>query len=380
MAYREVTMLEVKEVLRLWLGGAAHKRIAAQLGLNVKTVRRYVAAAQASGVVRESGLEALDDGLIAAVVSRVPPPRGRPRGEGWTDCAAQRAVIERFLRQGVRLSKLRKLLRRQGVDISYATLRRFAIAELGFGERASTIPVADCGPGEEVQVDTGWMTLLAPDARGRRQRFRAWIFTAVLSRYRFVYPVFQETTATAIEACEAAWAFFQGVFRILIPDNTKAIVQHADPLEPRLNRTFLEYAQARGFVIDPTRVRRARDKARVERAVPGVREDCFGGEVLADLDQARAHARHWCLEDYGRRRHSRTLQRPREHFEVEHPALRARADGTLRRAALVRPQSRPRPTRAGRAGPLLAADPHVGRTSAPAPTARRSASTTARCV
>jgi transposase len=105
------------------------------------------------------------------------------------------------------------------------------------------------------------MTHLAPDACGRRRRFRAWIFTAVLSRYRFVYPVFRETTETAIEACEAAWAFFQGVFRVLIPDNTKAIVQRADPLEPLLNPTFLEYAQARGFVIDPTRVRRARDKA-----------------------------------------------------------------------------------------------------------------------
>ena len=42
MAYREVTMLEVKEVLRLWLGGAPKKRISAQLGLNVKTVRRYL--------------------------------------------------------------------------------------------------------------------------------------------------------------------------------------------------------------------------------------------------------------------------------------------------------------------------------------------------
>jgi hypothetical protein len=61
MAYREVTMLEVKEVLRLWLGGAAHKRIA-QRGLNVKTVRRYLAAARASGIVRETGPEALDDG------------------------------------------------------------------------------------------------------------------------------------------------------------------------------------------------------------------------------------------------------------------------------------------------------------------------------
>jgi hypothetical protein len=34
VAYREVGMLEVKEVLRLWLGGAAKKRIARHLGLD----------------------------------------------------------------------------------------------------------------------------------------------------------------------------------------------------------------------------------------------------------------------------------------------------------------------------------------------------------
>jgi len=323
MAYREVTMLEVKEVLRLWLAGVRRKRIAAQLGLNVKTVRRYLQAAHAHGLTPTASADQLDDGLLAAVVSAVQPGTGRPHGDGWAVCAAQRDVIERFLRADVRLSKIRKLLRRQGVTVSYATLRRFALAELGFGRAAPTIPVADCGPGEEVQLDTGWMTHLAPDLTGRRRRFRAWIFTPVLSRYRFVYPVFRETTETAIEACEAAWAFFHGIFRVLIPDNTKAIVHRADPLEPRLTPAFLEYAQARGFVIDPTRVRHARDKARVERAVPSVRDDCFAGEVLVDLTQARAHAGRWCREDYGQRRHSRTLQPPREYFEtVEQPALR----------------------------------------------------------
>ena len=78
--------------------------------------------------------------------------------------------------------------------------RRFAVEELGFGRRAATIAVAGCGPGVEVQLDTGWMTILAPDATGRRRRFRAWIFTAVLSRHRFVHPCFGETTASAIEA------------------------------------------------------------------------------------------------------------------------------------------------------------------------------------
>jgi FixJ family two-component response regulator len=50
MAFREVTTLEVKEVLRLWLLGVPKKGIAAQLGFDVKTVRRYLAVARARGV------------------------------------------------------------------------------------------------------------------------------------------------------------------------------------------------------------------------------------------------------------------------------------------------------------------------------------------
>jgi hypothetical protein len=46
----------------------------------------------------------------------------------------------------------------------------------------------------------------------------------VFSRHRFVWPCFRETTETAILACEAAWEFFGGVFEVLIPDNTMAIV------------------------------------------------------------------------------------------------------------------------------------------------------------
>jgi hypothetical protein len=151
----------------------------------------------------------------------------------------------------------------------------------------------------------------------RSRRFRAWIFTAVRSRHRFVYPVFPETTATAIEACEAAWEYFGGVFKVVIPDNTKTNVKEADPLEPKLVVGFLEYAQSRGFLVDPTRKRSPKDKARVERTVQTVADDCFGGETPTSIEQARDHARRWGLEEYGRRRHSTTLRMPLEHFEAE---------------------------------------------------------------
>src|SRR3954471_17635007 len=195
MAYREVMMLEVKEILRLWLAGFSKRQISAQLGFDVKTVRRYVAAAEAAGLTRAGGV--LDDSLVASILTTTRPLLGRPHGESWATCDSQRSLIEHYLSEHVRLSKIGKLLARQGTPVAYPTLRRFAIAELGFGRTAPTVPVADCTPGEEVQLDTGWMTLLEPDLFGKRRRFRAWIFTPVLSRYRFVYPVFHESTATA---------------------------------------------------------------------------------------------------------------------------------------------------------------------------------------
>jgi transposase len=310
-------MLEVKEVLRLWLRGIPKKRIAAERGLDIKTVRRYVKVAVQCGVTEAEGEAALDEVRVLAVMERLQGVAHRPRGDGWARCEAERSFIKNHLDHGVRLSKVRKLLRRKGVLVSDATLRRFAASELAFGRGATTIPVADCGPGEEMQLDTGWMTLLDPDLAGRRRRFRAWIFTPVVSRFRFVYPVFSETTASAIEACETAWAFYGGVYRVLIVDNTKAIVQDPDPLSPKLNLGFLEYSQARGFVIDTTRVRRPRDKARVEASVKTVRDDCFAGERLRDLDHAREHAHHWSLEEYGLKRHGTTQRLPREHFEAE---------------------------------------------------------------
>jgi transposase len=322
--YREVRMTEVKEVLRLWRARTGKKRIAAQLGIDVKTVRRYARAAVAVGMRQGESGPALTDEVVTAVMQRVRAVPAREHGEAWTRCEQARPSLEQWVKAEVRLTKCQRLLQRRGVAIPYGTLYRFAVQELGFGGPGVTVPVADGVPGEELQLDTGWMTRLEPDESGTRRRFKAFIFTPNVSRYRFVYPVWRERTEDAIAACEAAWEFYGGVFHVLIPDNTKAIVQRADPLEPLLNEVFLEYAQARGFHIDPTRVRRPQDKGRVEKSVRDTREDGFGGEVLRTLEQARARGAHWSRSEYGMRRHSTTQRLPREHFEsVELAHLRA---------------------------------------------------------
>ncbi len=196
MSFREVPMVETKEIVRLWLAGLPKKRVAARVGVDPKTVRHYVRAAERAGLHPGQGEGALTEEALCAVLVALHAGLRRERGAPWTVCAEHREFIRKHLDKGVRLTKVRKLLARQGVLVSYATLHRYAVLELAFGRRGPTIPVADCEPGEELQLDTGWMGYLEPDASGKRRRFRAWIFTSVLSRHRFVYPCFRETTAS----------------------------------------------------------------------------------------------------------------------------------------------------------------------------------------
>ena len=103
-----------------------------------------------------------------------------------------------------------------------------------------------------------------------------------------------------IAGFEAAWAFFGGVFAVVIPDNMKAIVDKAHATDPRLNDAFREYAQARGFVVDPARVRHPRDKPRVERCVSYVRANFFAGEEFRDLGDCRERAERGAATSPGR--------------------------------------------------------------------------------
>ena len=227
------------------------------------------------------------------------------------------------MKDGLTLVKMHELLERSGTVVPYRTLARFAAAECGYSSSARqqvTVPVADGKPGEEVQLDFGYLGMIADG--DRRRKLHALVFTAALSRYCFVYLTFSQTTAAVIAGCEAAWAFFGGMFKVLVPDNLKPVVDKADRLEPRWNREWLGYAQARGLVVDPARVRSPQDKGRVENGVKFAQRSFFAGEDFAGIEDAQRRAVHWCRVRAGMRVHGTTRQRPAEVFaQVEAPAL-----------------------------------------------------------
>ena len=325
MGFREVSVVEVKEVLRGWLEGSGLRTVAERAGVDRKTARRYVAAAQAAGLQRDARFADVDDVLVAQVVSAVRPARPNGHGTAWEALEARQAQIAVWLAgdgkdaKPLSVVKVHELLSRQGCVVPYRTLHRFAAERCGFRAKDTTVRVADGEPGVELQVDFGHLGYLTGED-GRRRKVHALIFTACYSRHMFVWLTYSQTLVAIIAGCEAAWTFFQGVFKILIPDNMKAIVTDPDPVNPRLSQGWLDYAQHVGFGTDPARVRSPKDKPKVERAVQYVRGNFWAGEEFTSLEEAQQRATVWCAERAGMRIHGTLQARPAEVFDEQEAA------------------------------------------------------------
>jgi transposase len=317
--FRELPMVEVREVLRLRQQDRSLREIARLVNVDRKTVRRYLEAAATAGFDpdgREFGKE-----VVGAVVAQLRPGRPGGHGQTWAELEGQHAFLKEKVKDGLTLTKIRTLLRRRGVEVPYRTLYRYCAAEFEIGGGRDTVRVADGEPGHELQADFGRLGKvgLVP---GRMRMVKGLVLTAGVSRHQFCWPTYGESLPEVIEGFEEAWEFFGGVFRVVVTDNLKAVVDRADPVGPRLNPGFLEYAQARGFVVDPCVVASPTQKPRVERAVPYCRESGFAGEDFPDLEWARRGMRLWCLEEAGTRVHGTTQRQPLQHFlEVEQAHL-----------------------------------------------------------
>jgi transposase len=314
MAFREVAVTEICEVLRAWLLGAGLRQVAARAGVDRKTARRYVAAAVEAGLARDGGLAQLTDELVGQVAQVVRPVRPGGHGQAWEQLEARHAEIEGWVRQGLSVVKIGVLLERRGVVVPYRTLHRFCVERCGFGRTAVTVRVADGEPGVECQLDFGYLGMLADPVTRRQRKVHALIFTACYSRHMFVWLSFTQTLAALVAGGEAAWMFFGGVFKVLIPDNASAIVAAADAVNPRFTAGWLDYAQYCGFATDPARVRSPKDKPKVERAVQYVRGNFFAGEHFTGLADAQARAQVWCRDVAGMRIHGTIQARPAQVF------------------------------------------------------------------
>lgn len=320
MAYREIAMWEILEVLRRIGRGESRASVARATGHTRKTVRRYLATAAELGW--KPGPAVPTEALAAAVFARHRPSSDRGPGEAEAKLLPHREQIQTWLRpsagekRGLRLTKVHELLRRQNVDVAYSSLHRFAVQHCGFSDRRrTTVRMPEWEPGQVAEIDFGRLGLIPGPETGKRRL--AWAMPVVLphSRHQYVHVTHSQRVTDLIDGLEDAWIFFGGVPRRVIVDNLKAAVLKGDRYDPVFQRTFEEYARYRGFIIDPAPVRMPTGKPYVERSVPYVRDSLFRGETWQDLGHLQERASVWCRETAGTRIHGTTRQRPLAVFE-----------------------------------------------------------------
>ncbi len=317
MVYREVHRMELRELLRRWQAGQSIRMIARTTGLARNTVGKYISAAEALGLTI-SGPPASDDQLARLLAQGYTGYPHRSPGPSESLLAPHREQIGLWItKDRYRLTRIHELLADKGCVVPYTSLRHFVAKEQLGARAATTVRMAPTAPSQYAEMDFGRLGFHHDPTTGRRQVVYALLVVLSYSRHMFVWPMLRQHLEEVTLGLEAAWHFFSGVPHHLVLDNFPAAVAEPDSLSPRLTRGFLDYAQFRGFLPDPARVRHPKDKPHVEREVPYVRDRFFAGASFLDLADTRSGAGRWCKEVAGSRLHGTTHRGPFQVFLEE---------------------------------------------------------------
>ena len=255
-------MRKIKEVLRLkWAQGLSNRQIAKTCGIARPTVGEYLRRATEAGLAWP-----LPPDLDEAALERqlFPPPPSLPaQARGVPDWSL---VHQELKRKGVTLFLLWQEYREthpEGYQYSW-----FCDHYRAWQGKLDVVMRQDHRAGEKLFVDYAGQTMPVVD-RNTGEIREVQIFVAVLgaSSYTYAEATWTQGLADWIGSHRRTFAFLGGVPELVVPDNLRAGVSKAHRYEPDLNPTYQAMASHYGVAVLPARVRRLRDKAKVEAGV-----------------------------------------------------------------------------------------------------------------
>ncbi len=261
MAAERLSMRTTHEILRLrWACGLTNRQIARSCGVARSTVAECLRRATAAGLTWPLPPD-LDEAALAARLYPPPPAVVLDRPQPvWADLHAE------LRRPGVTLQLLwdeYKAAHPTGYQYS-----QFCVHYRRWAARLDVCLRQEHRAGEKLFVDYAGQSLALTDPE-TGARIATALFVAVLGASSYTYA--EATLAADLPSWIAspirAFEFFEGVPALLVPDNHKGAVLRPDRYEPDLHPTYLDCATHYGTAILPARVRRPRDKAKVETGV-----------------------------------------------------------------------------------------------------------------
>ncbi|MEM6693025.1 MAG: IS21 family transposase, partial [Planctomycetota bacterium] len=310
--------------------GHCNREIARLLGINRKTVNRYVrqlkkvAGQKGPNPQTDSGESSIEKGpnpqLEMGSLLADLQDHSQPKSGPASQCDPYRETIIAKVDQGLSAKRIHQDLKSDhAFEGSYHSVRRF-ILRLG---KKTPLPFRrmEVDPGEEAQIDFGTG---APVVGADGKKRRPWMLRVILSHSRKGYSevVWRQTTDNFIAAIENAFHHFGGVPRRLVIDNLKAAVNRADWYDPEIHPKLQSFALHYGTAFVPTKAYTPEHKGKVESGVKYAKNNALAGHTFESLEAQNDHLLKWETEVADLRIHGTTKKQVKQHFEkVERQAL-----------------------------------------------------------
>ena len=261
-AKRELSMRQLRTLLRLHHGGVSAREIGRRLGVARSTIQDNLKRAAAAGLAWPLADDVTDEALELRLFGRAATETGQRRRvePDWA------ALARELKRPGVTMMILWEEYREINPDgYGYS---RFCDLLRGFERRLSPVMRQHHVAGEKAFVDYSGKRIAITDPTTGEIR-EAEIFVGVLGASNLTYA---EATWTQqlpdwTGAHVRMFRFFGGAPKLLVPDNLKSGVAKASFYDPEINRTYGALAAHYSVGILPARPYKPRDKAKVEAGV-----------------------------------------------------------------------------------------------------------------
>jgi len=262
MSQERLTMRKIREIMRLYHNCKLSKRaVARSCRVSHSTVQEYVERGEAAGLSWP-----LPEGMSEEqLYQRLYPEKQRKEEEGkplpdW-------AEIKQELRKKHVTLKLLWVEYREKNPGGYGYSQ---FCELYQAWKAKLEPTMrqNHKAGEKVFIDyTGDTVPITDPETGEVSQ--AQVFVAVLGYSNYIYAEAQpsQNKENWIGGHVRLFKYLGGVPEVLVPDNLKSGVKDPCFYDPELNPSYQEMAEHYGVAVLPARVRKPRDKAKVEVGV-----------------------------------------------------------------------------------------------------------------